>query len=592
MCGAIDFYGKAQKLGVKPIFGCDVYMKRPPSGIESRAPEDRLATTRLVLLAMNLDGYQALCRLVSRAYLEGLDGRPQMDPEWLRAESANLIALCGGLKSSIGWNLTRGEEAAATEAFQFLQDTFGDRFYAELQACQLPEVKKINEWLIAKAQSSNVKLVATSNVHYLAQEDADSHEILTCIRLGKNVQDGGRGLQANDFWMKSPEDMQKEFAHLPEALSNTLEVADRCNLEFHFVDAQGSPIYHLPTYEIPAEEKVRDIDEFLMLEGTRGLEWRFSQKNFAKVSGAPDWEENRKRYYERLKMEVDMIRRTGYGGYFLIVMDFIRWAKLQGIPVGPGRGSGAGSIVAWALRITDIDPMPFDLLFERFINPERVSMPDFDVDFCQSRREEVIDYVKEKYGKEKVSQIITFGRLQTKNCIRDVGRVLGMPYGEVDQIAKLVPDRLGIKLREALELEPRLKEMREENPIVDKLFKHALKLEGLIRNFGKHAGGVIITDKPLMLYSPLYTDEDGSVMTQFDKDASEKVGLVKFDFLGLKTLTHIQYAVDAINEKRDDSDPFRIEDVPIDQKEQFELVSKGGHLGHLSAGVQWDDRSV
>jgi DNA polymerase III subunit alpha len=577
LCGVIEFMDEAKKAGIKPIYGCDLYLK-----LENAAENVRYPYTRLVLLAMNREGFQNLVNLVSKSYLEGRAQRPLISKEWLENHSDGLICLSGGLKGEIGYHLLHNQEEKAEAEFLWLKKLFGDRFYAELQENNLAEQTRINEWLLAKCKETGVKPVATSDVHYLNKEDAMSHEIFVLTQLGRTLSDENKRSLCTEFWLKDPETMVEQFAYCPEALANTLEVAERCNVSFKFTDDKGRPIYYLPNFQIPAGESAKTAEDFLAVESERGLEWRFQQPNFQSTKARADWPELEKRYRDRLADEIGMIQKTGFSGYFLIVSDFIRWAKGQNIPVGPGRGSGAGSIVAWALQIIDIDPLPYNLLFERFINPERISMPDFDVDFCMDRRGEVIEYVRQKYGKDQVSQIITFGRLQTKACIRDVGRVLGMPYGEVDQIAKLVPEQLGISLTEALEKEVRFSEMREANPTVDTLFTHALKLEGLTRSFGKHAGGVIITDKPLTNYAPLMMDEDGSVVVQYDKDAAEKVGLVKFDFLGLKTLTHIQRAVDLVNEKRVRNGlkaDFRIEDTGVDDAAAYALISKGDTNG-------------
>jgi DNA polymerase-3 subunit alpha len=577
LAGVIEFMGEAKKAGVKPIYGCDIYLK-----LEGAPETARYPYTRLVLLAMNQEGFQNLVYLVSQGYLEGRANRPILTKAWIEARSEGLICLSGGLKGEIGYHLLHNNEAQAEAEFQWLRKTFGDRFYAELQENNLAEQTRINEWLLDRCKATGVKPVATADVHYLEKDDAMSHEIFVLTQLGRTLSDANKRSLCTEFWLKDPETMREQFAHCPEALANTLEVADRCDVKFKFTDDKGRPIYYLPQFPIPPKEFAQTAEEFLDVESRRGLEIRFKEPSFRKTTERPDWPELQKQYWARLQDEVGMIQKTGFSGYFLIVSDFIRWAKGQGIPVGPGRGSGAGSIVAWALSIIDIDPIPYNLLFERFINPERISMPDFDVDFCMDRRGEVIEYVRQKYGKDQVSQIITFGRLQTKACIRDVGRVLGMPYGEVDQIAKLVPEQLGISLSEALEKEPKFEEMRKANPTIDTLFHHALKLEGLTRSFGKHAGGVIITDKPLTTYAPLMTDEEGSVVVQYDKDASEKVGLVKFDFLGLKTLTHIQIAVNQVNEKRvrqGKPADFRIEDTGVDDAAAYALIAKGDNNG-------------
>jgi DNA polymerase III subunit alpha len=577
LCGVIDFMAEAKKSGVKPIYGCDLYLK-----LENAPESVRYPYTRLVLLAMNKTGFQNLVYLVSQGYLEGRAQRPLLNKEWVAARSEGLICLSGGLKGEVGYHLLNNNEEQAAREFDWLLATFGDRFYAELQENNLAEQSRINEWLLDRCKQSGVKPVATSDVHYLEKDDAMSHEVFVLTQLGRTLSDANKRSLCTEFWLKDPETMTEQFAYCPETLSNTLEVAERCEVDFKFTDDKGRPIYYLPQFPIPEEEEAKTAEDFLAVESERGLEWRFRQPSFQKTRERPDWPELEKAYRARLEDEIGMIQKTGFSGYFLIVSDFIRWAKGQGIPVGPGRGSGAGSIVAWALQIIDIDPLPYNLLFERFINPERISMPDFDVDFCMDRRGEVIEYVRQKYGKDQVSQIITFGRLQAKACIRDVGRVLGVPYGEVDQIAKLVPEQLGITLSEALEKEPKFGELRKTNPTVDSLFSHALKLEGLTRSFGKHAGGVIITDKPLTTYAPLMTDEEGAVVVQYDKDAAEKVGLVKFDFLGLKTLTHIQNAVNLVNEKRKRAGlppDFRIEDTGVDDPAAYALIAKGDNNG-------------
>ncbi len=577
LAGVIEFMDEAKKAGIKPIYGCDLYVK-----LENAPEQMRFPYTRLTLLSMNNDGFQNLVKLVSKSYLEGRAQRPLITKEWLKEYSPGLIALSGGLKGEIGFHLLQNREEQALKEFEFLHELFGDRFYAELQENNLSEQTRINEWLLAISKEKGVKPVATSDVHYLEKEDAMSQEIFVLTQLGRTVSDENKRSLCTEFWLKDEATMEEQFAYCPEALANTLEVAERCNVTFKFTDDKGRPIYYLPNFQIPAGETAKTVEEFLAVESERGLRWRFDQPSFRKTRERADWPELEKQYWERLNGEIAMIQKTGFSGYFLIVSDFIRWAKDQGIPVGPGRGSGAGSSVAWALQVIDIDPLPYNLLFERFINPERISMPDFDVDFCMDRRGEVIEYVRQKYGKDQVSQIITFGRMQTKQCIRDVGRVLGMPYGEVDQISKLVPDQLGISLKEALEKEPKFNEMRAANPTVDKLFNHALKLEGLTRSFGKHAGGVIITDKPLTNYAPLMMDEDGAVVIQYDKDAGEKVGLVKFDFLGLKTLTHIQHAVNLVNElrKREGLPPdFRIEDTGVDDAAAYALIASGDTNG-------------
>lgn len=577
MCGVIDFMGEAKKAGLKPIYGCDVYVK-----LENAPENSKFPYTRLVLLAMNREGFQNLVSLVSRSYTEGRAQRPLLAKNWIEEKSGGLIALSGGMKGAVGYHLLNNRDELAQKEWDWLKHTFGDRLYAELQENNLAEQTRINEWLLERCKADGTKPVATADVHYLEKDDAMSHEIFVLTQLGRTLSDENKRSLCTEFWLKDPATMEEQFAFCPEALRNTLEVAERCDVSFQFTDDKGRPIYYLPNFQIPAGESAKTPEDFLAVESRRGLEKRFSAPAFKPTLERADWPALKKAYEQRLEDEIGMIQKTGFSGYFLIVSDFIRWAKDKNIPVGPGRGSGAGSTVAWALDIIDIDPLPYNLLFERFINPERISMPDFDVDFCMDRRGEVIEYVRQKYGKDQVSQIITFGRLQTKACIRDVGRVLGMSYGEVDQIAKLVPEQLGITIKESLEKEPKLQEMREVNPTVDKLFSHALKLEGLTRSYGKHAGGVIITDSPLTNYAPLMTDEEGAVVVQYDKDAAEKVGLVKFDFLGLKTLTHIQTAVNLVNEKRareGKPSDFRIEDVGVEDKDAYALIARGDNNG-------------
>jgi DNA polymerase III subunit alpha len=577
LCGAIDFWEQAKKTGVKPIFGCDLFLREREAKEGSRFPYSHLG-----LIAKDKNGFQNLVKLISQGYLEGRESRPLVEREWVEKNCEGLICLTGGLKGPIGFHLLQGQDERAESALKWLYEVFGKNLYAELQEAQLEEQQRLNLWLLERARSMGIDPVATSDVHYLEKEDALSQEVFVLTQLGRTLSDANKRALCTEYWLKDYETLQEQFAFCPEALANTVKVAEQCDVSFKFTDDKGRPVYYLPNFQIPENESISSVEEYLSVESSRGLDWRFQGTAFAVERARKDWPELEKKYRDRLEDEIRMIQGTGFSGYFLIVSDFIKWAKERNIPVGPGRGSGAGSLVAWALQIIDIDPLPYNLLFERFINPERISMPDFDVDFCMDRRGEVIDYVREKYGKDQVSQIITFGRLQSKQCIRDVGRVLGMPYGEVDQIAKLVPDQLGISLSESLEKEPRFGEMRKANPTVDQLFIHALKLEGLTRSYGKHAGGVIITDKPLTTYAPLMTDEDGAVVIQYDKDAAEKVGLVKFDFLGLKTLTHIQRAVELVNRNllaEGKTASFRIEDIGVYDAKAYALIARGDTNG-------------
>jgi DNA polymerase-3 subunit alpha len=465
---------------------------------------------------------------------------------------------------------------------------------------ELPAQAAANGVIADLGNRLSVPLVAAADVHYLRPEQGAAHEVLMSIAAGRNLDENrGTRLTPDEYWFKDPETMRRQFHWAPEALSNTLLVAEKCGFTFKLKDEKGRQIYHLPHYrpeqwaaageEPPAFVKEQtelakahaDVaypggtfspEGYLKVAARKGLEERFSECGIGEAERAP--------YYARLEEETEMIIRTGFAGYFLIVSDFIGYAKTQGIPVGPGRGSGAGSIVAWSLKITDLDPIKFNLLFERFINPERISMPDFDVDFCQDRRQEVIDYVVKKYGRNNVSQIITFGKLLARSVIRDVGRVMNLTFAEVDAIAKLIPEELGITLEGAFEKEPRLRELTEKEPRVKKLFEIARSLEGLSRNAGMHAAGVVITNRPLVEYCPLFVGKEGESVVQYDKDFAEKVGLVKFDFLGLKTLTVIENAVKFIRETESDkgvaeAERFNLGKINYSDAEAFKLISSG-----------------
>ncbi len=597
MFGAIDFYLKAKQYGIKPILGSEVYFT-PGSRFDKRAPkntkvldsqdaeEGKHHIHHLVLLCKNITGYKNLCQMLSKAYLEGFYYKPRIDIELLRAHSEGLVATTACLKGEVGYNFFTDQDDKALGAVEKLHEIFGEDFYLEIQENGLPEQKIVNEKIIKIAKARGYQVVATNDCHYLEQEDSSAQEVLLCVQTGKTFLDEQRmKLTTNEFYFKSAEVMRKNFAYYPEACNNTLKIAEKCNVEFKFKDEKGNQIYHLPDFPITTGEKVED---FFAREAMEGLHERFNGPHFKKLVTADNWETEIKPQYEaRLKDEVQMIIRMGFPGYFLIVSDFIRWSKRNDIPVGPGRGSGAGSLVAYSLSITNVDPIPYNLLFERFINPERVSMPDFDVDFCQDRRGEVIDYVTQKYGTERVGQIITFGKLQAKAVIRDVSRVFGLPYSEIDMLAKLIPDELGITLDEAIEKEPRLQELEKNDPKSRQILKISRRLEGLLRHASIHAAGVIITNEPLVNYCPLYRGREGEQVVQFDKDFSEKIGLVKFDFLGLKTLTVIKNAEALI--RRDHDKTFDIESIDMDDKNVFSLISDGNTTGVFqleSAGMK------
>jgi len=587
MFGAIDFYNQCKEAGIKPILGSEVYFT--PGSRHERISPKRTKTIgsqdeqeaghqihHLILLCKNNQGYENLCQLLSKAYLEGFYYKPRIDAELLRQHSEGLICTTACLKGEVGYNFFTDQDERAVRAIQKLQEIFGDDFYLEIQKNGIPEQEIVNRKVIEYARQNNMKLIATNDCHYMTSEDATAQEVLMCIQTGKTLADENRmKLTTNEFYFKSPEEMRALFKDFPDALDNTLKIADECNVELKWKDENGHQIYHLPDYPIETSESTEAYFRRMALEG---LETRFVGPHFKKLLQDPNWQsEIRPKYLERLAYEIEMILQMGFPGYFLIVSDFIKWAKNHGIPVGPGRGSGAGSLVAYALTITNIDPIPFNLLFERFINPERVSMPDFDVDFCQNRRSEVIEYVTKKYGEERVGQIITFGKLQAKAVLRDVSRVFALPYSEADVLAKLVPEELGISLDKAIQLEPKIGELMESDPKVRQIVNISRRLEGLLRHASIHAAGVIITSKPLVSYCPLFKGREGERVTQFDKDFSETIGLVKFDFLGLKTLTVIEYASEFI--KRDKDSSFDIEAIDLEDRKVFDFVSAGETIG-------------
>ena len=568
MFGAVEFYLKAREAGIKPIIGCEVYVAPGSRFDKGNARGSSEASNHLILLCQNLAGYRNLCHLISAAYREGFYYKPRIDWELLRQRNEGLIALTaclgGEIPGLIGMN--RFDEARR-RAGEMAQIFDGDRFYLELQENFLPEQTPVNKGLIQISQDLGLPLVATNDCHYLTREDAYAHEVLLCIQTGKTMDDPGRmRFENNEFYVKTPEEMIELFRHTPEAIRNTIEIAERCNLELDL------KTYHFPQYEKPAD---KSLDEALAEQARAGLEDRLVviRQQRPDFSAADE-----QRYRERLETELDCIRQMGFPGYLLIVADFINWAKDHCIPVGPGRGSAAGSLVCYAIRITDIDPLPYNLLFERFLNPERVSMPDIDVDFCIYGREQVIEYVRNKYGAENVAQIITFGTMQAKGVIRDVGRALGMSFAETDRVAKLVPSVLNITLKESLQQEPKLKELAEKDPKIKELVQIALALEGLTRHASTHAAGVVVTPRPLPEYLPLYTDpKSGGQVTQYAMSYVEKIGLVKFDFLGLKNLTVIDNAVKLVRAGK--APDFDISAIGYDDSEAYQLLQAGNTTG-------------
>ena len=572
MFGAVEFYAKAHAAGIKPIIGCEVYVAPGSRHEKAGATSSGDASGHLILLCKNKTGYRNLCRLVSRAYQEGFYYKPRIDWEILEANNEGLIALTSCLGGEIPTLISRGRHDQARLRLQEMSRVFDrERLFLELQENFLAEQEVVNQGLKAFGKELGLPLVATNDCHYLSRQDAYAHEVLLCIQTGKTMDDPNRMRFANEeFYVKTPEEMAELFKDTPEAISNTLAIAERCNLELE-VDTDN---YQFPTYAVPEGQTLAQI---LRQDAARGLEERLPEIR----KHDPDFsDEDLAVYRARLDEELEIIIQMGFPGYFLIVADFINWAKDHDIPVGPGRGSAAGSLVAYALKITDIDPLPYNLLFERFLNPERVSMPDIDVDFCIRGREEVINYVRERYGRDNVAQIITFGSMLARAVVRDVGRAMGMAYGEVDKIAKLIPNPVGkkVKLKDALKQEPRLRELLENDGRVKKLFEVALALEGLTRHASTHAAGVVVTPGPLTDYLPLYVDpKSQGQVTQFDMGYVEKIGLVKFDFLGLKTLTVIDNAVRLIREGRNvDFDPTLI---PDDDEKSFQLLSRGETTG-------------
>ena len=527
----VKFYKEALGAGVKPVIGVDAWV---------REAGERVAPSRIVLLCQNLVGYRHLTQLVTRSFLEGQQrGAPMLERAWLQREMlSGLIVLSGGAEGDIGQAFARGKDEEAARCLERWQELCGDRFYLEVQRTGRAGEQVVTEAVLDMAQERGVAAVATNDVRFLTRPEFDAHEARVCIHDGAQLADTSRARRySEEQYLKTPAEMAQLFADAPELLSNTVEVAKRCSLEIKL----GSSM--LPAYPVPAGSTT---EKFLYDESERGLVQRL-----AEAKTLLGMTRDTVAYEARLALELRVINSMGFAGYFLIVADFIRWARENGVPVGPGRGSGAGSLVAYVLGITDLDPIEHDLLFERFLNPERVSMPDFDVDFCMDGRDRVIEYVANKYGRERVSQIITYGTLAAKAVIRDVGRVLGHNYGYVDKIAKLIPFEIGITLDKALAQEEELRRLYDSDAEVRELIDLARTLEGLARNAGTHAGGVVIAPSVLTDFTPLYCEEGSTTpVTQFDKDDVEAAGLVKFDFLGLRTLTIIDWAVRDINAER------------------------------------------
>ncbi|WP_417605176.1 DNA polymerase III subunit alpha [Oceanimonas baumannii] len=556
LCGLVRFYGDAHKRGLKPLIGADFWVQSEEMGEQ---------LFRLPLLAMNNTGYQNITLLISKAYLRGhIQHRPVIDKAWLAEHSEGVIVLSGGREGDVGTYLLKGNQELAGQCLAFYQQHFPDRYYLELLRTGRPDEESYLHMAVELATEQQLPVVATNEVVFLDKSDFDAHEIRVAIHDGYTLDDKRRPKRYSpEQYLKSPEEMAELFADIPEALENSVEIAKRCNVTVRLGE------YFLPDF--PTGDM--SIEDFLVKCSEKGLEERL-EFLFPDPQVRAD---KRGEYDERLRIELDVINQMGFPGYFLIVMEFIQWSKDNGIPVGPGRGSGAGSLVAYALKITDLDPLEFDLLFERFLNPERVSMPDFDIDFCMDRRDEVIDHVAELYGRDAVSQIITFGTMAAKAVVRDVGRVLGHPYGFVDRISKLIPPDPGMTLAKAFEAEPKLPELYDQDEEVRALIDMARILEGVTRNAGKHAGGVVIAPTRITDFSPLYCDAEGhNPVTQFDKNDVEYAGLVKFDFLGLRTLTIIDWALGMINPRlaKEGKPAIDIAAIPIDDKASFQLLKR------------------
>ena len=555
MYGAIEFYQKAQKAGIKPIIGMEAYVA-PGSRTEKKARGVKDAAYHLTLLAKDYQGYQNLIKLSTIGFLEGFYYKPRVDKESLRCYSKGLIALSGCLKGELPSLVCREQYEQAEKSLKEYIDIFGKQdFFLEVQDHGIPEQKKFIQWAREAAGRHQIELVASNDCHYINREDAFIHEVLLCIQTATTLNDPKRmKMQTEEFWLKDEKSMRKLFAELPRAVDNTIEIAERCNLELDFSK------HYLPKYHQPRGYSMEDYLKELCDQGVK-----------RRYPGVTDEITN------RLRHELKIINKMHYASYFLIVWDFIRFAREKDIPVGPGRGSAAGSLVSYLLGITNIDPLRYGLLFERFLNPSRVTLPDIDIDFCDRRRDEVIDYVRNKYGRQNVAQIITFGRLGAKAVIRDAARSLGFSYSEADRIAKLIPDELNITLERAVKVEPQIRTLMKEDTRVARLFEISFGLEGLVRNASTHAAGIVISEKPLTEYLPLCTGNKNETITQYYKGPLENIGMLKMDFLGLKTLSVIQDTIDL--EVKAGGKKIDIEKIPMDDKDVFDLINKANTVG-------------
>ena len=553
MYGVVEFYKAAKKRGIQPILGCEVYVARRTrfDKVHELDGENR----HLVLLCENETGYHNLLALVSKAWVEGFYSKPRVDLDLLREHHEGLIALSACLAGEIPRALTRGDYEGAREAALRYEGIFGrGNFYLELQDHGMAEQKRINPQLIRLSRETGIPLVATNDCHYIAPEDSRMHRVLLCIQTGRTIEDeNAMEFGSEEFYFKSEEEMRALFPDVPEAADNTVKIAQRCQVELEFGKTK------LPAFFTP--------------DGSDNLEFfrRLCQEGLIRRYGEGPPQE----YRDRLEYEIRVISQMGYVNYYLIVWDFIRYARSVGIPVGPGRGSGAGSLAAYCVGITNVDPMRYDLLFERFLNPERVSMPDFDIDFSDERRDEIIGYVVDKYGADHVAQIVTFGTMAARGALRDVGRALNIPYNKVDPVAKLGPLSLGMTLDTAMKQSKELRKKVEADPQVKELWDMARKVEGMPRHASTHAAGVVITDKPVMDYVPLSKNDD-AVVTQYTMTAIEELGLLKMDFLGLRNLSVIDHAEKLVRRREAG---FSIEAAPEDDRAVFRMLSEGHSEG-------------
>ena len=565
MFGAIEFYQKAQQQGIKPIIGCEMYLA-PGSRFDKDHPSSvsKEPNHHIVLLVKNIEGYHNLLKLISRAWIEGFYYKPRIDKELLGSFNKGLIALSACLRGEIPDAILSGDiKKALVLAEQYRSIFDNGRFYLELQDNNIDEQRKVNEGLLEISKKLSIPVVATNDCHYLNPEDATAHEVLLCIQTNKKITDPDRmQFKTHDLYFKKPEIMLRAFSHIPKAIQNTVTIAEQCNLSLTFNQ------YKFPHFEPPPGKTLQGYFEEL---ARTGLQKRLDT---LRTTNQQFYEKHLKEYWKRLEDEIKMINQMKFTTYFLIVSDFIRYAKHNGCPVGPGRGSAAGSLVAYALEITDIDPIQHGLLFERFLNPERISPPDIDVDFCMKNRDRIIKYVTDKYGKDNVAQIITFGKMLARAVIRDVGRALDMPYKEVDAIAKLIPEDPGITLDMALRKEPRLRELMESDPQIEQLVNISKSLEGLTRHASTHAAGVVIADAPLENYLPLCRGTKGEVITQYAMNDVSSIGLIKFDFLGLRTLTVIAKTIELIRSIPNTPVPD-INDLPLDDPATYDLLCSG-----------------